>query len=1040
MMKVRTIFFIAGLFFCCACAKEAQVSNDTTVLSPSEEATGRDLPGEDGQTDGQGASDGRMTLTVSLPEALTRISLTQDEDNADGVVKVAWEETDKLYINGAEFTIDTPLNENRRIATFTGPAVTAPYTILYGASTVEAANALILAEQTQDGNTSTAHLPYVAMLTDVNTLEDVCFTPNWASANGATLKQTGILRLRLKLPDTVSSVDSLTVTAPSPVFYTSNACSATTNTLKILFSPAATPTDQVINAYLMLPWSDVSIAASTNLTITAVTSDHDVYHRTEDAGGKTLSMGKVNAIKLTCDAPGTNVTLDDFAGGSGVEGDPYLIGNQRQMRRMDANMTAGQITWFKLIDDITMSNASWTALNNTPDESSVYSKYIHFDGNNKTVRNLHSSGAYASLFGVLNGTVQDLTIDSAVITPGSSKCGVLAGFIGSGGTQAVSVSGITISNSQVGTSAVPGTSYCGILAAQASRAGTSISGITLTDSQVYGASGVGGVLAYVAAGTTLSGITVSGCTVHTSTTTTSTSGANNNHSAGGLIGRNDASLTVSGTNRVENTDVTGYHTVGGAIGFINSVANMSGITFCGNGTKGIITGNKQYLGGIAGSASGSGTVISDCHVEYATIDAASITNDSRAGGFAGQVNNDVTVKGCSVGTSGRTVTVRLGTPAENNNKLNSGGFVGTHYGTITKNGDTRTTAYATVTCTNPNTGYQLNVGGFGGYVRGTIEYADADVTMTGLKGTYIGGFAGYATLQADTTPCVIDHCTLSGTVSGNNYTGGFVGYVDSNTPLLSNNRASGTVSGNRYTGGFAGFVKTGSIQKCSSTSAVNCTDYSGGFIGNIDGNATISDCYAGGNISANNNQQRLGGLIGQIVNTTASITNCYASGTVAGGFCLGGLIGRIEGSNVSVSHCAAWNNSVTAYSTTTDKWSSGAVVGVAFPSCTLTDNYRKPDMALKAYWGNVTGYTYLLDADYQHANVSPSHKLVICVIGTGEKRETTATGLGSNQDGYPIWPYHGKVDSGKTLSQLASGTLGWSSDTWDFTGDLPVLR
>ena len=36
------------------------------------------------------------------------------------------------------------------------------------------------------------------------------------------------------------------------------------------------------------------------------------------------------------------------------------------------------------------------------------------------------------------------------------------------------------------------------------------------------------------------------------------------------------------------------------------------------------------------------------------------------------------------------------------------------------------------------------------------------------------------------------------------------------------------------------------------------------------------------------------------------------------------------------------------------------------------------------------------------------------------------------------------VSSGKTLfpslSQLASTTLGWSSDVWDFTGDLPTLK
>ena len=54
--------------------------------------------------------------------------------------------------------------------------------------------------------------------------------------------------------------------------------------------------------------------------------------------------------------------------------------------------------------------------------------------------------------------------------------------------------------------------------------------------------------------------------------------------------------------------------------------------------------------------------------------------------------------------------------------------------------------------------------------------------------------------------------------------------------------------------------------------------------------------------------------------------------------------------------------------------------------------------------------------------------------------EMTDTALASGQPHYPIYPYHGKVEAEKTLSQLASTTLGWSSDVWDFTGDLPTLK
>ncbi len=52
----------------------------------------------------------------------------------------------------------------------------------------------------------------------------------------------------------------------------------------------------------------------------------------------------------------------------------------------------------------------------------------------------------------------------------------------------------------------------------------------------------------------------------------------------------------------------------------------------------------------------------------------------------------------------------------------------------------------------------------------------------------------------------------------------------------------------------------------------------------------------------------------------------------------------------------------------------------------------------------------------------------------------TDTALASGQPHYPQYAYHGKVEPGKTLSQLASTTLGWSSDVWDFTGDLPTLK
>jgi hypothetical protein len=161
------------------------------------------------------------------------------------------------------------------------------------------------------------------------------------------------------------------------------------------------------------------------------------------------------------------------------------------------------------------------------------------------------------------------------------------------------------------------------------------------------------------------------------------------------------------------------------------------------------------------------------------------------------------------------------------------------------------------------------------------------------------------------------------------------------------------------------------------------------------------------------------------------ITNCYATGSVEGSFALGGMLG-VTATGMSMSKSAGWNSMITASSNGEGNWSSGAVVGVTFPTITLTDNYRNPAVALTVWW--------VPDADYSHPDVSSSTPLVVKDIATGELRPTTATGTGSGNDNYPQFAYHGKVEAGKTLSQLASTTLGWSSDVWDFSDDLPTLK
>ena len=133
-------------------------------------------------------------------------------------------------------------------------------------------------------------------------------------------------------------------------------------------------------------------------------------------------------------------------------------------------------------------------------------------------------------------------------------------------------------------------------------------------------------------------------------------------------------------------------------------------------------------------------------------------------------------------------------------------------------------------------------------------------------------------------------------------------------------------------------------------------------------------------------------------------------------------------STVSMSNSVAWNSIVKSALNEATRYSSAAVVGTAYPTCTLVNNYRKPEMELTAYWVPDM-------ATFQHADVTEGHPLT---DNTGAEMEDTSTGSG--QAHYPIYPYHGKVEVGKTLSALARDVLGWSSDIWDFSGELPTLK
>ena len=753
----------------------------------------------------------QIKISATLP-TLDDAPASVKVDFAQGTNKVdlSWSNSDQLTIideaSSAYSTFDLTSVAGSK-AEFSGTAVSgSSFTVLYPGTytSVSDIESHAYDSQTQTGNGSLAHLTeaYSAKISGLTDISDVAF----AAPAGGSFVQSGILKFYLQMPDYVDGVKQVGISTDTDAFHTDNS-DTMDSSLWLNLSGITLDAQHAFTAYMATSWNTSTVASGETLAVSVV-DGNDLEWKREVVltGDFTLTPGLVSVIKLNKNGW---ASTNRYAGGTGIEGDPYLIATPEQMVYMNQDLENGEVKYFKLIDDIDMTSvSSWVPANNVTVDGK-FDKGINFDGDGHTISNFSCSGTeYPSLFGVLHGSVKNLTVDHATITAGGNTAGVIAGYIGSSSGALGSVSGVTVSNSTV-------------------------------------------------------------------------------------------------------------------------------------------SGSKQRLGGFAGYATKVLGVISDCHVINTSVSSSA----DRVGGLFGQVDESIDIAGCSA-----EAVIVQGT-------FNIGGLIGVGYGRV-------------VNCTSSGT------------ITSSNTTKDADIAL--------GGLVGYV----DKASSIISKCSSSvvadQTTNGRDI-GGLVGKIISGA--IEKSFATGNVAGiQRNVGGLVGLVTSGS--------------------------ATIRDCYATGNVTAN---AYSGGLIGLYEKGTAVISNCYATGDVSGaGFALGGLIG-VTGTGLTISNSAAWNGSITPGTHGSGNWSSGAVIGVTFPTATITDCYRNPSMALTAYW--------VPDADYNHPDVSPDHPLV-----KQDGTESTATSTASGQPGYPQFPYHGKVEAGKTLSELASTTLGWDATIWDFSAAMPTLK
>ena len=184
-------------------------------------------------------------------------------------------------------------------------------------------------------------------------------------------------------------------------------------------------------------------------------------------------------------------------------------------------------------------------------------------------------------------------------------------------------------------------------------------------------------------------------------------------------------------------------------------------------------------------------------------------------------------------------------------------------------------------------------------------------TITGLTFTtndnYVGLF-GYLNRAGTVKNVVMEGVQIT---CNQIYGGSIGGVVGFSWGTIENCSVSGSVSGTVYVGGVVGDQIGGSITGCSSSATVKGTVDVGGVAGQTNSSATLTACYATGNVTIEINPKKNiagGSLVG--MNAGSSLLACYATGNVTStGSSTGYMhIGGFLGNNYTTVTACYWKN------------------------------------------------------------------------------------------------------------------------------------
>jgi len=367
-----------------------------------------------------------------------------------------------------------------------------------------------------------------------------------------------------------------------------------------------------------------------------------------------------------------------FEEGTGTQADPYLIHNPTEMFCISKALKSGQKIYFKLAADVDMTGEDWIPVNSV----SPFDLAVDFNGNGHTITGLTSNAdVYPSFFGVLVGSVYDVTFVNPRIDVGSSVAGFLAGVAGTAAEGAtvknVTVKGLTVncSGKTTGLGGLVGSaigsaftnvsvdvkfvdadgdgtmpSAVGGFVGQCLTAASTFTGCK-TSGTVYGAASTAGFCGYIES---VAGVKFENCSTSCTVTTTS-------QRCGGFLGYGKAfDITLIGCASSGDVTTNGHYT-GGLIGVFNGASTIKKCFSTGN----VYAKGGNHIGGLIGncgadSANEVGSLIEDC---YATGDVTLSASSGRmGGGLVGvcEKAKNVTIRRCYASGNVTSPTQQVG--------------------------------------------------------------------------------------------------------------------------------------------------------------------------------------------------------------------------------------------------------------------------------------------------------------------------------------------------------------------------------------------